>query len=71
MPRNTKIEQKNTPAIVWLRFLKNIPWFSGSYRLKYLSCSNNPLEKLIIYADNEMDMDDIESEYGDIIEYEY
>jgi len=29
------------------------------------------LEKLIIYADNEMDMDDIESEYGDIIEYEY
>lgn len=40
--------------------------------LKYLSCSNNPLEKLIIYADNEISgMDDIESEYGDIIEYEY
>ena len=40
--------------------------------LKYLSCSNNSLEKLIIYADNEISgMDDIESEYGDIIEYEY
>ena len=40
--------------------------------LEELGCSNNPLEKLIIYADNEISgMDDIESEYGDIIEYEY
>lgn len=40
--------------------------------LEHLYCRNNPLEKLILYAHHNIDYDDIESiesEYGDIIEY--
>lgn len=40
--------------------------------LLYLECSNNPLQELILYRYHELDnyyMSNLESEYGDIIEY--
>ena len=45
---------------------------SKNTKLKRLYCTENELEKLILYKNNIIDSDfieDIESEYGDIIEY--
>lgn len=71
----TSLDMSNNPYLTYLYCRNNqLTSLDVHYNreLKYLSCSNNPLEKLIIYADNEIsNMDDIESEYGDIIEYEY
>ena len=44
----------------------------NNHELKILHCSNNPLEKLILFEHNSIDsswMEEIISEYGDIIEY--
>ena len=71
----TSLDVSNNTALTRLVCVKNLLTsldLHNNRLLENLNISDNPLQKLILYKYhiiNDSDMEDIESEYGDIIEY--
>ncbi len=71
----TSLDLSKNTALTWLDCSYNELTsldLSKNTALKGLWCGNNPLQKLILYkyhVIDDFDMESIESEYGDIIEY--